>query len=175
MPDTIRTLAELNQMFADNTQGVVSPQDMRDLFVSMMVHGEIGSGAKSAITLSTSFALLDLTLAGAIGRGFTVDTVNKRLADTPVVLKAQVEFELDFNGATNTTYEAAVFINGVQNQRLTGQDRIVSANQIGHISFGTSIQLAANETIDARIRALSGTPSFTLLRCSLKARRIGVE
>lgn len=175
MPDTIRSLSDLNNLFADNTQGVISPQDIRDLMVSLMVHGEIGSGAKTAITINGTFAVLDFTLAGVVGRGITADTVNKRLSGVPVVLKPQIDFELDFNGATNTTYEAAVFVNGVQNLRLTAQDRIVSAAQIGHIRMSSSIQVQAGDFIDARIRSLSGTPTFTLLRGVLRLRRIGVE
>ncbi len=176
MPDTVRTLADLNNnIFPDNTSGVISPQSIRDLVVSAMVYGEIGSGAKSAVTLSTAFSVLDLTLAGVVGRGLNVDTVNKRINGVPVTMKTQVDFELSFTGATNTTYEAAVFVNGVQNARLTDGTRIVSAAQIGHIRFSASIQMATGDSVDARVRALVGTPTFVLQRCQLRVRRIEVE
>ena len=56
MPDTIRTLAELNALFADNTTGAVSEQDFRDAIISGLVHTEIGRGSLST-TFSTSRCL----------------------------------------------------------------------------------------------------------------------
>ncbi len=34
MADTVRTLAELQALLADNTSGQISPQDLRDLMVT---------------------------------------------------------------------------------------------------------------------------------------------
>lgn len=176
MPDTIRTLNDLNNnIFPDNTQGICSPQGIRDLVISGMVYGELGSGAKASINLSTTFQVLDFTLAGVVGRGLNIDIVNKRINGIPVVMKAHIDFELSFTGTVNTTYEASVFVNGVQNARLVDTTRIVSAAQIGKFQFSASIQLAENDAIDARIRSLSGTPVFVMSRGLLRVRRIGVE
>ena len=174
MPDTIKSLADLNAAFADNTNGVIAPQDIRDLMVSMMVHGEIGSGAKAAITLPLLYQQLDLTLAGLVGRGLTIDTANKRIADVPVAMKAWVDVEVAFNGANNTTFDFSVFRNGVQEARLTDSVRIVSTAMIGRVNFGASIQLAAGDALDLRGKSAVAA-SFTLLRAALRVRRIGVE
>lgn len=175
MPDTIKTLAQLNQDFGDNTVGQVSPQFIRDLMVSMMVHGEIGSAAKASITLpaAPNFAVVDLNVAGVAARGITVDTVNKRLADVPVAMKAHVTAELWFRGTNGTTYDIAVFQNGSQVQRLTRQARIVNAAQIPEAYMGATIQCAANDTFDLRVRA--GGAAFELLFGVLRLQRIGVE
>ena len=177
MPDTIRSLAELNQEFADNTSGVISPQDIRDLMVSMMVYGEIGSLSKAAVTLPTGFTPLDFNQAGAVGRGLTVDTVNKWIADVPVPMKAEITLEVSFQGSNNTTFDFAVFQNPdttpVQIQRLTDSERIFSATMIGFCKIGASLQLNAGDKLQAGVRANGA--SFTLLRGRLFVRRIGVE
>lgn len=178
MPDTIRTLAALNQQFADNTEGVISPQDIRDLMVSQMVYGEIGSGAKGAITLSAGFNKLDLTVAGTVGRGLNIDTVNKQISGVPCEMKAEVSLEVNFNGANNTTFTFAVFrtpSGGAAEQllRLTDTDRIVAASQQAGVNISSSIQLNAGDTLHASVSA--GAVSFTLLRGRLYVKRIAVE
>lgn len=173
MADTIRSLAELNALFADNGQGNITPQDIRDLVVSTMVHAEIGSGAKAAITLAAGFNVLALDVAGAVGRGITVDTANRRLSGIPVAMKAVVHAEINFSGAQNTTYTFAVFQNGVQVQRLTRTARPSAVADIRQVSFSTSLQCAVDDTFDLRVSA--GMVSFTLLFGVLRVQRIGVE
>ena len=58
MADTIRTLADLQTLLADNTAGDISPQDVRDFLVS--VHG--GGLTPNAQTVTTT----DIT--GAVGQ-----------------------------------------------------------------------------------------------------------
>lgn len=174
MADTIKSLADLNTAFSDNVDGIIAPQDIRDLMVSLMVHGEIGSGAKAAITLPTTYQVLDFTVAGVVGRGLTADTVNKRISGVPVDMKAEVTLELSFNGANNTTFDFAVHVNGVAQARVTDSDRIVAITMVGGIKASASLQLAAGDVIDVRGKA-SAAASFTLLRGLLRVRRIGVE
>lgn len=177
MPDTIRTLAQLNQMFAGTGDVPVSPQDIRDLFASLMVHGEIGSGAKSAITLATGYQPLDFTVAGNVSRGLTVDTANRWISGVPVNMKAEVTLEVLFQGATNTTFDFAVFRNPdttpVQEQRVSGSIRIFNAAMIGSLCISAALDLNAGDKLQAAVRG--GAVSFTLLRGALRVRRIAVE
>jgi hypothetical protein len=179
MADTIRTLAQLNTQFADNTVGICSPQDIRDLMVSLMVHGEIGSLAKSAITLAAGFQPLDFNQAGAVGRGLTIDTANKWIDGISVNMKAEITLEVSFQGANNTTFEFAVFRNpdGTPEQitRLTDNERIFSAAMVGGIKISSALQLNAGDKLQAGVRPVAGTPSFTLLRGLLRVRRIAIE
>ena len=177
MADTIRSLAELNALFADNGIGSITPQDIRDLMVSMMVHGEIGSLNKAAVTLPAGFTPLDFNAAGAVGRGLTIDTANKWIVSVPVAIKAEVSLEANFNGSNNTTFDFAVFRNpdGTAEQltRLSGSCRIVSAAMIGSVSLSAAIQLQPGDKLQAGVRANGA--SFTLLRGGLRVRRIGIE
>lgn len=177
MPDTIRTLADLNTLLADNTSEAISPQDIRDLMVSMMVHGEIGSGTKAAITLGTGFQALDFNVAGVVGRGLTIDTVNKVISQIPVAMKTEVTLEVQFTGTSGQTYDFAVFKNPatspVQIARLDISERIFNAAQRGAVNVSSSVQLAAGDVLQAGVRC--NGQSFTLLRGGLRVRRIGVE
>lgn len=176
MPDTIRTLAELNAQFADNTSGVISPQDIRDLMVSLMVHGEIGSLAKAGITLGTGYQALDFDASGAIERGVTVDTANKWIV-VPVAGKYELTLEVSFNGSNNTTYDFTVFKNpdGTPENiaRIEDSERLVNAAMIGGVKVSCSLALAAGDKLQAGVR--SNGSAFTLRRGLLRVRRIGVE
>lgn len=179
MADTIRSLVELNALFADQSQAAITPQDLRDLVVSMMVHGEIGSGAKAATTLASGWQAVDLTEAGAVGRGLTVDPANRRLTDVPVDMKALVSVEVAFRGALNTTYDFAVWRNThstpVQETRLTRSLRVLNTAQVVTHSWATSLQLQAGDSLQLGVRPASGTPTFELLFGVLRVQRIGVE
>lgn len=175
MPDTIRTLAELNAMFADTGANKVAPQDMRDLTVSTMPYAEIGSGQKAAITLTNGFVPLDFTVAGVWEFGFAVDTVNKWIAGTPCDMKVQVRLEMLFQGSNNTTFNFAVFRNPDttpdQIVRLNTACRIFNAAQLGIAVASASIQLQAGDKLQAQVSAAG---SFTLHRGALIVGRLGV-
>lgn len=175
--DTIRSLAELASLIADNAQGAITPQDIRDLMVSQMVHGEIGSGAKSALTLGAGWQALDLDVEGVVGRGLAVDAANRALGSIPVEMKALVSVEVVFRGTQNTNYEFAVWRNPtttpVQELRLTRTLRPTAATNIVAHSWATSLQLAAGDAFQLGVRA-PGAP-FELLFGLLRIQRIGVE
>lgn len=179
MPDTIRSLAELDALFADNSVAAITPQDVRDLMVSQMVHGEIGSGAKASITLGTGYQPVVLDVPGAVGRGLTVDTANRRLADVPVPMKAMVYAEVYFRGQQNRDYTIAVWKNthdlpnAQRVDRLTRPARILSAAQIGVVVMSTSMQLQAGDSLQLGVQSDGST--FELLFGVLRVQRIGVE
>lgn len=174
MPDTIRSLAELNALLADNTSAAITPQDLRDLMVSQMVYAEIGSGAKAEITLGTGFQAVDLNVAGEVSRGMVADATNRMITDTPVNMKAIIHCEVVFKGAV-ADYEFSVFRNPdstpTQVLRLARTVR-GAATAVSH-SWSTSVQLTAGDKLQLGVRA-NGQP-FELLFGVLRVQRIGVE
>jgi hypothetical protein len=106
MADTVRTLAELLTLLADNTTGAISEQDMRDVVVSLSpAHGGMyissavetsiaasstdGSNAVKALGTTTAFASLNdmdmpannrLRYTGAANRLFTVQVAISTIA-----------------------------------------------------------------------------------------------
>lgn len=176
MPDTIKTLAQLNLDAQDNASGGYSLQKLRDLMVSFLVHGEIGSLAKAAITLGTGYQALDFNASGAIERGVTVDTVNKWIV-VPVDGKYEVTLEVSFNGGNNTTYDFTVFKNPDTSPenvvRIEDSERLVNAAMIGGVKVSCSLTLVAGDKLQAGVR--SNGSAFTLRRGLLRVRRIGIE
>jgi hypothetical protein len=175
MPDTIRTLADLNLRFADNTAGVIAPQDLRDLVVSTMPYAEIGSGAKTAVTLGTGFQPLAFDAAGAWTFGFTVDATNRWVAGTPCDMRAEVTLEVQFTGAVGQSYQFAVFRNPdgtpVQLAGLSLTEVVVAATQRGAVNVSAAVALAAGDKLQAGVRC--DGQAFTLLRGGLRVKRIG--
>lgn len=177
MADTIRSLSELNALLADNTSGSISPQDVRDLMVSQMVHAEIGSQGQTQETLGTGWQAVKLDIAGAFARGVAADTTNHKITGTPVLLKAEVACEIVFRGGDGVNYEFAVFKNpdGTPeqltrfNRTLTGRG---STERTVH-SWSAGIQLAAGDEIQMAVR--SNGNDFKLDFGRLSLRRIGVE
>lgn len=176
MADTIRTLADLNAIFPDNTQGEIAAQDIRDLVASTLPHAEIGSGAKASITLGTGYQAMDFTVAGATDYGFTVDTVNKWIASTPVTGKYRVQLEVAFRGAQNQTYDFTVFRNpdGTPDQltRLNVQARPTAAADIRSLSVSAYVSLTAADKLQAGVRC--NGQAFELLRGGMRVDRVGV-
>lgn len=65
MVDTVRSLASIVSLLANNTVGAISPQDMRDMLVSLaMQHGQIsvaGNAIATTIPDTTGFHEVDAT------------------------------------------------------------------------------------------------------------------
>lgn len=178
MVDTIRSISELNNLFSDNTDGNVTPQDIRDLMVSLMVHGEIGALNKAPITISNTYTALDLDSAGAVGRGLTVDTANKQISGIPVNMKVELSLEVIFKGASGANYDFAVFLDPdgtpTRINRMDASCAILSNSQIGIISVSSTYQLSQNDVLQAAIKGTNGA-NFEMIRGLLRVRRIGVE
>lgn len=54
MADTVRSLAALQSLLADNTSGAISPQDVRDMLISLIPsRGELSLSSAATTTIST--------------------------------------------------------------------------------------------------------------------------
>lgn len=72
MVDTVRTPAELLTLFADNTIGAISPQDARDLIVSLFPQLGTSAPTASAIFIGQRFIntnTTDVYVATSVGQG----------------------------------------------------------------------------------------------------------
>jgi len=81
MADTARTKAEILALMADNTVGAISPQDIRDMIVSMSAaNGRVSMGAPAATTITTPgtyYKAAGATVAGGDPDSFTESTSNR--------------------------------------------------------------------------------------------------
>lgn len=176
MPDTIRSLSELNSLLADNGTQNIGAQDVRDLMVSQMVHAELGTLGQALETLGTGWQAVKLGTAGAFQRGATVDTVNFKITGIPVDLKAVLELEVVFQGIDGQDYEFTVWKNpdGTPEQQtrfnrtLTGK-----GTQTVQHSWKAGIQLSQNDELQFAVR--SNSNDFKLDFGRMAIQRIGVE
>jgi len=178
MVDTIRTLAELNSLFADNTIGSISPQDIRDLMISQLVYGEIGSIAKSSIVLSGTWQALDFNKKGVFERGLNIDTVNKWIDQIPVQMKAILSMEVFFKGDVGEDYDFTVFKDPqgspssiIEMERLNGT--ILTAAQTPHHTWSVGVQLEAGDILQPAVR--SANNNFELIFGLFRVQRLAIE
>lgn len=180
MPDTIRTRAELNALFASTGSGTVSAQDIRDLIVSMGVYAEIGAIGKASINLVAGWQALDFDVSGVSVRGLNVDTTNKVIDQVPVPMEADLLLSVVFKGDAGQSYDFTVFKDPlgtpVEVTRMRVLDvAIVNASQVQAITWNTTINLAANDALQAVVRPQAANDSFELLNGVFRVSRKGVE
>ena len=177
MADTIRSLSELNGLLQDNTSGGLSEQDIRDLMISQMVHGEIGSGAKSSVTLGPSWQALDFDVAGVFERGLNIDPVNKQINQVPVRMKAILSLEIQFSGDPGEDYDITIFANpDTTPSNIQRMERKLGVQAVGesmHASWSVGVQLEAGDVLQPAVK--SANNNFELLFGLFRVQRIGVE
>lgn len=177
MVDTIRTLSELNTLLADNTSNNITPQDIRDMMVSQMVHGEIGTLGQATETLGAGWQAVKLGTEGVFSRGVTLDAANYKITGVPCALKAVVTCEVVFRGVAGEDYEFTVYKDPdgtpAQLTALNRTFRVVNATQTVAHQWSAGISFAEDDEIQLAVRSANNDLKldFGLLRLQ----RIGVE
>jgi len=178
MADTIRNKQDLNVLLRDNGNNELSAQDIRDILVSMNVHGQIGSVGADSITLDTGWNTVVFDAANSLKRGVTLNTTDYRIEDVPVDMGVDLFYSVDFKGAVDTDYEFVIYKNGATSPaRVPGTSRtkrVVDADEIVTVSCGPiAVNLDQDDTIELAVNA--GAVSFEVLSGLLKLKRLGVE
>lgn len=175
MVDTIRSLADLLALLADNSSGDISAQDVRDVVVSLHgVYGEMYvTGGASAQSLDTTPAQLTGFAANGNSSGTTPDHTNDQITvGTDGVYLVHGQFSAI--GETGTTYELELRSNGslVPGIRckftasMTVGDH-VSASFIGLVTLAADDVLSVyGESDDA------GGANLTLVEAQLVVHRV---
>ncbi len=137
MVDTIRERSAILALLPDNTSGEISPQDLRDMVVSVWgVYGGMAfynnSSTQSFNTSQTTLARFDISLGGV---GTTIDLPNDRITfDTGGVYLLNFQMTVAaMNPGTKYSFHAA--INGT---RVNGLSTAVCSQSASDI-FSCSI------------------------------------
>jgi hypothetical protein len=168
MADTIRDQPQILALFADNTTGDISPQDLRDFVVSSMgVYGgmAVQDGApvtQAGITSTPSKATfwnVDLPSDGVVADSTTDDDLT---IPTNGGGDYEVSFDISFATATgaSTLFEARLRINGAENG--DGCHRTISSTAIGTTNFSTIVTLAAGDVLTIYVENSSGTNTLEI-------------
>jgi len=177
MADTIRDLTALLALLADNTSGDISPQDMRDVLVSLHgVYGEIyvadGSTAQSSLgttpTKMTGFA------ANGESSGTTPDHTNDQIT-VGTAGKYLVDFDVSFSGTGGATMKFHLRVNDGEQAKAALVRKLGVGGDVGNAGFACIMSLSANDVLTVYVETdnAGGTDSITPEDAHLRVRRIG--
>lgn len=173
MAETQRTLAALIALFADNTTGDISPQDLRDFLVSSQGgYGSIyvngGSTAQTGIT-GTPAKMTGFATNG-ISSGTTPDHGND-LVTVDVSGDYLINASVSFVGSSSDVFQVEIY----NNTTGTGYafNRFISAGgDTGAAACSALITCAANDEVSLYISSSTGGTSFTPQEASLIVTRV---
>lgn len=174
MADTIRTLADLLVLLADNTSGNISPQDVRDALVSRFgVYGQVyTSGGSTGVSVGTSPVTVEWDSDG-LDDGLTADSANDRLSvgsgsDGVFLVLAQ----FSFTGTASTTFTLKLSVNGTQDDALACKVKLDASGSPISASFAGLVSLVSGDAVTVEVVADGASKTFTLAEGQLSLRRI---
>lgn len=176
MADTARTRAALLTLLADNVSGDISPQDIRDMLVSLFgvwaaIYVADGAVAQTGITTTptkiTGFAV-NVAGLGGMTPDHTDDSVEAPLDGDYLVLA-----QISYSGDNNQGYEIHVAVDGVETPFGTHRKLGVNGDEGSATIIAPLTGIAAAEKFTLQINtAPSGTAEITPLDMVLLALKI---
>jgi len=156
MADTIRTRAQILALIADNSTGEISPQDLRDMMVSLMgVYGAIldtANGSAQTVAAAVPEKLTNFTENG-LAVGMTPDFANNDLqVDYTGVYQVFGKVALQAT-ANNADVELHTRVDGVEDPagshtQLGSSGSVASATWMNIISLNAGEKLSIWATVD---------------------------
>lgn len=173
MTDTQRSLSTLLDLAADNTSKAISPQDIRDFFVSALggygsIYVEAGATPE---TVGTTPVELAAFAANGAASGVTPDHAGNRL----VVLVAG-DYLADFNATFTGTASREVRFKLRKNAaEVTGvpraEQKLDAAGAKTNASFSGVVTCAANDVLEVYAEADVDATSLTIKEATLRVKR----
>ena len=150
MVDTVRTIADLQSILADNSSGDISPQDVRDLLVSSMPH-IVHKTADESVSAST-------TLQNDDHLTFTIDANTTWLVDAWLFVDGATAGDIKVHVAGPTSCLGKFWVGGPATNATSGTNR--SSN-------GTVSTINSNTGLDVGTLG-SGTNSLVQVHASVR-------
>ena len=177
MADTQRNLAALLLLAPDQTTGDVSPQDLRDMLVSLL--GGFGNiftnDGVTAQSITGGAAAVKMT--GFVGNGpasgCTADKANNKLVAN-LTGKYMVVFQCSFSGSANITFQFHVRNGGAEITSLGCERKLGAGGDIGSCSIVGIGDFTAAQDIEVYVECDGvGAQSITPKQLSLAIKYIG--
>jgi hypothetical protein len=165
MPDTDRTLAALQSLLADNVAGDISPQDVRDMLVSLSIkYGEMYISTPAATTISDTTNYFDVAgtyTAGAL-KQFDMNTNGQlRYIGTPTI-EVLVFANLSLTVAGNNDIVHLEFRkNGADVSGSDAMRKVNTGADVGAMSIVGITGMATNDFLTIAVRNETATDNVT--------------
>lgn len=170
MPDTLRDLAALQTLLADNTIGDISPQDVRDFLYSMKrPHGSIYITSSA----ETSIALVSTPVKVA-GTTALSDNTSHYLFDMPASNRlrytgspdchAHIAISLSMTAAANNKVaELSVYKNGTTRlEHSVIERKITTGSDVGATALHADCNMSQNDYIELWIANNTDSANMTI-------------
>lgn len=174
MPDTQRSTSDLLDLLADNTAGNISPQDLRDVLVSLL--GGYGSiyVEDGAVAQTVNIAAAKLTGFAANGESSSIvpDHGDDEL-NVPVAGTYWVEGHFSFSGTAAGTFQLRLRKQGVEVAGIGCRAKLNATGDAVSVSFAGLVACAAADILTVYAEADADASSLTLIDGALVAKRVG--
>lgn len=167
---TQRTYAELTTLFADNTTGDISPQDLRDFLDSVRSpHGQVHLTApvETSITQIGTYVKVSGTFGLDAHNHLTTPDTTGRITYTGT---SQRHFHLVSSvsmtcAANNQTVSFRIAVNGTTDPSTQLRRRIGTGTDIGSTALHGDEVLTTNDYVELYVANLTSTANITIQDC----------
>ena len=180
MADTERDLAAVQALLADNTTGLIAPQDHRDAYVSVKKGGYGGILIDEGSTSQTAIGSTPLVVTGWTGNMAASNRATADEANNVITVDATgiwwPSMGGDINaGSTSVIFVFEIFVNAVATGfRCERKTAATSTNERPIAIAGGPFAVTAGQDIDLRVSvAAGGSEAVTLNNCTLAAFMVG--
>ncbi len=167
MADTVRSIAELQALFADNVAGDISPQDLRDFLLSSApAHGTISILSAAPTTIATPGTYVKMagtTVLSADATGFDMseDGRLRFIGVSPRHLHIAVTVAMSSSGPNNII-GLKVAKNGVLLDNSITRRFLATGNDVGSTALHADIPAAANDYLEIFVTNETNTDTVTI-------------
>lgn len=166
MADTIRALDALLALFPDNTSGDITPQDVRDMLVSLApghCMGNITAPAATTLADTSTWVQVDGTYAlGASARNWTMATNGQFVYTGDGDRDADVNVAFSILAAgVNVVSEWTIAKNGTPIPDALIQRKISTGSDVGAAALCAHVDVATNDYISIMCRNTTAASSLT--------------
>ncbi len=173
---TSRTLAQLEAMFANNNQGLITAENVRDLIASVFQFGGLSLSAEqtpSGQQIGTTFTCVNQFINEDIP---SVDVVPNTSNGTIKIRREGiylVTISLSFSGSNNSVWIGSLFRNDEDMQKVGFKELLRPSGDVSNVGAFGSILVRDNAILEYRVKANGNNKQFVLEAGQLYVFRIG--
>ncbi len=174
--DTDRSRSALLTLFADNTSAAISPQDLRDGFVSGSCYGGLYTDDNTATTqaVSSTPALFTVWEGDFPENCVDGDYSNDKVTLPNYAADWKLDFSASFYSDATAEYQFHARLDGVERSECGTIRKIntTGASGIGSASFTCIVSAAALDEVTIYVEVDTGTPNLTPYEVDLSVVRV---